>query len=363
MGSYRIVLLPGDGIGPEVMEAAVTVLEAASHPAEELELTFLEHRAGAGLYRETGETLPAEVLAACLAADAVLLSAIGLPDVRKPDGTEVQPEMMMGLRRGLGLRSALRPIRLYPGVRCPLTTAESGIDMVIVRENLEGLFASFGGGCRVGDELATDTIVITREGTRQVCEEAFRLAARRGGRPADGRKVVTCVDKANVFRSFALFRKTFEEVARGHPDIGAETVYVDAMSLYMVQNPSRYDVLVMENQFGDILSDLGAALVGGLGFAPSAELGPDHGLFQPSHGSAPDLAGKNLANPLALILSAAMMLEWLGERHGDESAARTARRIERAVETALESGEARTADIGGRRGTREAARAVARAME
>jgi 3-isopropylmalate dehydrogenase len=307
-------------------------------------------------------TLPDEVLAECLDADAVLLSAIGLPDVRFPDGTEVQPQMMMGLRRALGLHSAVRPVKLYPGVDGALRETGPGIDFVVIRENLEGLFASFGGGGMVGDEVATDTMVITRKGTTQVSEYAFRLAARRKGRPRDGKRLVTCVDKANVFRSLAFFRKVFFDVAKSYPDIEANAVYVDAMSLYMVQNPWDFDVLVMENEFGDILSDLGAGIVGGLGLGPSGEIGEDHALFQPSHGTAPTIAGQNIANPLATILSAAMMLEWLGDRHKDPSCVKAASAIEQAVAAVLLEGAVRTRDLGGKASTTEVAQAVAKRL-
>lgn len=355
--SYKIVTLPGDGIGPEVMRETTRVMNAATE-AGGLQIEIQERHAGATLYRETGVALPNNVLSDCLAADAVLLSAIGLPDVRKPDGTEVQPDMMVGLRRAMGLHSAVRPVKLYPGVESCLKTGEQGIDFVILRENLEGLFASFGGGCRVGDSVATDTMVITREGTRKVCEYAFKLAARRKGRPSDGKKLVTCVDKANIFRSMAFFREVFFEVASEHCEIEAEATYVDAMSLYMVQNPSAYDVMVMENQFGDILSDLGAGIVGGLGMAPSAEIGEDHALFQPSHGTAPQIAGQNIANPLATILSGAMMFDWLGERHDDAAAIAVAQKIETAVQAVLTAGDLRTADIGGSATTTEITDAV-----
>jgi 3-isopropylmalate dehydrogenase len=360
-GAYRIAVLPGDGIGPEVMEATIRVVEAAAGGGPRLELR--EHPAGAAHYRKTGSALPDECLADCLAADAVLLAAIGLPDVRKPDGTEVQPDMMVGLRRAMGLYAAARPIRLYPGVVSPLRATGPGIDFVIIRENLEGLFASFNGGATVGDEVVTDTMVITRRGTEQVADFAFRLARRRQGRPLDGRRMVTCVDKANIFRSMAFFRRVFFEVAARYEDIAAEAAYVDAMSLYMVQWPQNYDVVVMENQFGDILSDLGAALVGGLGLAPSAELGDRHGLFQPSHGTAPQLAGQNVANPLATILSAAMMFDWLGERHGDPAASAVAIRIDRAVARVLAEGRHLTADLGGKASTRQAAQAVVEHLE
>ena len=195
-----------------------------------------------------------------------------------------------------------------------------------------------------------------------MCETAFRLAAVRSGRPLDGKRLVTCVDKANVFRSFAFFRKVFEDVAAKHSGIAADAAYVDAVSLYLIQNPQAFDVIVTENQFGDILSDLGAGLVGGLGLAPSAELGDKYGLFQPSHGTAPQLAGKNVANPLATILSGAMMLDWLGETRHDPAAAAAGRRVEAAVAKVLADGTVRTPDLGGRSGTREVGEAVARAI-
>jgi 3-isopropylmalate dehydrogenase len=341
------------------MDATLCVLRAACDGSTSPQLEFTLHEAGAAHYRTTGVTLPGAVLDDCLEADAVLLSAIGLPDVRKPDGTEVQPEMMVGLRRALDLHSAVRPVKLFPGCPCALRDAGPGIDFVVVRENLEGLFASFGGGSVVGDEVATDTIVVTRQGTTKVCEYAFHLAERRQGRPSDGRRRVTCVDKANVFRSLAFFRRVFFDVAARHPEIEAEAVYVDAMSLYMVQNPWDFDVLVMENQFGDILSDLGAGIVGGLGLGPSAEIGDRHGLFQPSHGSAPGLAGANVANPAATILSGAMMLDWLGDRHDDASCLQAARRVESAVANVLAEGTARTRDLGGNTSTSEFAGIVA----
>ncbi|TWT84509.1 D-malate dehydrogenase [decarboxylating] [Planctomycetes bacterium CA13] len=359
MTSFRIALLPGDGIGPECMDATRIVLDAMVSKIPGLDLTFASHRAGAELYRDTGETLPAAVLEDCLDADAVLLSAIGLPDVRQPDGTEVQPTMMVGLRRALQVHSAVRPVKLYAGAPCVLKDTGPGIDFIVIRENLEGLFASFGGGAKVGNEVVTDTMVVTRKGTSLVSDFAFRLAQRRKGRTVDGKKMVTCVDKANVFRSMAFFREVFFDIAKRYPDIDSNAVYVDAMSLYMVQNPWDFDVLVMENQFGDILSDLGAGLVGGLGLGPSAEIGEDHGLFQPSHGTAPQLAGKNVANPLATILSAAMMLDWLGDKHNESVCVEAAVTLENSVAKLLSDSDIRTPDLGGKATTTEIAQAVA----
>lgn len=362
MTTYRIALLPGDGIGPECMDATRIVLDRMVSEISHLDLTFTSHRAGAELYREIGETLPEAVLKDCLDADAVLLSAIGLPDVRQPDGTEVQPTMMVGLRRALDVHSAIRPVKLYPGAPCVLKDTGPGIDFVVIRENLEGLFASFGGGSKVGDEVATDTLVVTRKGTSKVADFAFRLAQRRSGRPVDGKKMVTCVDKANVFRSLAFFREVFFDVAKSYPDIASDAVYVDAMSLYMVQNPWDFDVLVMENQFGDILSDLGAGLVGGLGLGPSGEIGDKHGLFQPSHGTAPQIAGKNIANPLATILSAAMMLDWLGDQHNDAVCAEAAMTLENAAAKVISDAQVLTPDLGGDASTTDVANAVADAL-
>lgn len=362
MKTYEIAALPGDGIGPECMDATRIVLDRMVAEISGLSLKVTPHRAGAELYREVGETLPQAVIDACLAADAVLLSAIGLPDVRYPDGTEVQPTMMVGLRRALDVHSAIRPVKLYPGAPCALKDTGPGIDFIVIRENLEGLFASFGGGAKVGNEVATDTMVITRSGTSRVSDFAFRLAQRRNGRPSDGKKMVTCVDKANVFRSMAFFRDVFMDVAKSYPEIENNAVYVDAMSLYMVQNPWDFDVLVMENQFGDILSDLGAGLVGGLGLGPSGEIGEDHALFQPSHGTAPQLAGKNVANPMATILSAAMMLDWLGDKHNDPVCIEAAVSLENAVAKVLQEGNIRTPDIGGTSSTTDVANAIADAI-
>lgn len=356
-------MLPGDGIGPECLDATAQVLDAVLRVCDGLSLELIRREAGAEYYRRHGVAIPDSVLQDCLDADAVLLTAIGLPDVRKPDGTEVQPDMMMALRRAMGLYAAIRPITLYPGVRSPLNTAEAGIDMVILRENLEGLFASFGGGCQLNDQVATDTIVITRQGTERIVDLAFRLSEKRKGRPSDGKRKVTCVDKANVFRSFAFFRKVFFEVAEKYPHIEADAAYVDAMSLHMVTTPSQWDVLVMENQFGDILSDLGAAIVGGLGLAPSAEVGENHGLFQPSHGTAPQLAGKNIANPIATILSAAMMLDWLADRHNDPVCRDASKLIEQTVARLLAEGQLRTADQGGNVSTSQVAATVAREIQ
>jgi 3-isopropylmalate dehydrogenase len=342
---YRIAVLAGDGIGPEVVAEALKVLRAVAVPGR-LELAFEELEAGAGCYGRTGEELPRETLDGCRAADAILFGAAGLPEVRFPDGTEIAPQLT--LRIALDLYAGLRPIRLHPGVPTPLRLGDrERIDYVILRENTEGLYASRGAGILVGGHVATDTLVVTRPGVLRICRQAFELARRRRGAPRDGVRRVTLVDKANVLRSYAFFRALFDEVAVDYPDLQAEHAYVDAMTMYLVQRPGHYDVVVAENMFGDILSDLAAATVGGLGMAPSGDIGDHHALFQPSHGTAPDIAGKGVANPLAAILSAGLMLEWLGQRDGNEDAARAAARIEAAVDAVTGAGQSHTPDLGG----------------
>jgi 3-isopropylmalate dehydrogenase len=359
MARYRIAVVGGDGIGPEVIAEALKVLEALAAPELAFELDAVE--AGAGCYQRTGEDLPRESFEICEAADAILFGAAGLPAVRFPDGTEIAPQLTLRVR--LDLYVGLRPIKLYPGVRSALRLPDGArIDYVILRENTEGLYASRGAGVRVGGHVVTDTLVVTRPGTARICREAFELARRRSGAPLDGRRRVTCVDKANVLRSFAFFREVFDEVAGDYPEVEATHAYIDAMTAYLVQAPGRYDVVVAENMFGDILSDLAAATVGGLGLAPSGDIGEHYGLFQPSHGTAPDIAGKGIANPVAAILSAGLLLEWLGRRHGDAAATAAAQRVERAVASVLGAGRVLTPDLGGAATTAAVGDAVAAAL-
>ena len=345
---FRICVLPGDGIGVEVIDATLPVLEKAQ---KGFALRLQKHPAGALHYQRTGEALPEASFEAARSADAILFGAMGWPRVRYPDGTEIAPQL--DLRFRLELYAGVRPARAIPGVPAPLADPRArGIDFVIVRESTEGLFASRGKGTVEGDREARDTLVITRRGSERVHEFAFRLAERRT------KRAVTCVDKANVFASMAFFRRVFDEVAARHPGVAARHHYVDATALDLVRRPWDFDVLVTENMFGDILSDLAAALVGGMGMAPSADIGDEHGLFQPCHGSAPDIAGQGRANPAACILSAAMMLDWLADRSGNARLAQAARQIERAVEEVFASGKVLPFDLGGRAGTREIRDAV-----
>jgi 3-isopropylmalate dehydrogenase len=357
MATYRITVIPGDGIGREVMTEALKVLQAVEVAFPGLAFKCQEYPAGARCCQDTGTDLPDGTLEACKTADAILFGAAGLPAVRLPDGTEIRPQIK--LRKRLDLYAGVRPIKRYAGVP-PVLVGDPAIDYVILRENTEGLFSSEAGGARVGEQVVVDNLVITRPGTERIVRWAFKLAMQRHGASVDGMRRVTCVDKANVFQSMAFFRQIFYEVARDFPGVQAEHSYVDAMTMFMVQRPLRYDVMVSENMFGDIISDLGAGTVGGLGVAPSGDIGDTYGLFQPSHGTAPDIAGKGIANPIAQILSVRMMLEWLAETKQDTLLAEAAHAIERAVEKTLLDRKNHTADIGGSAKTAAVGEAVAK---
>jgi 3-isopropylmalate dehydrogenase len=352
--TYHIAVLPGDGIGVEVMNAAESVLQALA-PQLDRRFDCQRHPAGAQHYLDSGDALPASTLDACRAADAILFGAMGLPHVRSADGTEIIPQL--DIRFALDLYAGVRPIRTFAGLPGPLSDARAAqIDLVLVRENTEGLFYARGRGVMEGDQAAMDTMRITRKGTARICDFALTLATQRRAQGRPGH--VTNVDKANVFTSMAFWRKIFEERAALQPEVKFSHAYVDAMALNLVLRPWDYDVLVTENMFGDILSDLIAALVGGMGMAPSADIGDDYALFQPAHGTAPDIAGQGIANPTAMILSAAMMLDWLAVRHNDPVLAQGARRIEHGIQDAFASGAVRTRDFGGSSSTSDVAQAV-----
>jgi 3-isopropylmalate dehydrogenase len=352
--SVRVALMPGDGIGVEVMQAASDVLGKLVR-RHGLGLATETLQAGAFCYQETGTAMSEEVFARAAAADAILLGAMGWPGIRYPDGTEIAPQL--DLRFRLGLYAGVRPIRAIPGV--PLALADpraQRIDLVILRESTEGLFWARGRGEVIEDREARDTMVITRATTERLSRFAFRLAERRAAQLGRA-QAVTLVDKANVFTSMAFMRRVFDEVAREFPSVPARHHYIDAMALDLVRRPWDFDVLPMENMFGDIISDLGAGLIGGMGYAPSADIGDTHAVFQPSHGTGPDIAGKGIANPTAMLLSAAMMLDWLAERGAGQGFADAAGELNAAVDGAFAAG-LRTAEFGGV-GTVAVAEAVA----
>ncbi|WP_104090922.1 isocitrate/isopropylmalate dehydrogenase family protein [Cryobacterium sp. N19] len=323
-----ITVIPGDGIGPELIHSAVEVMLGAAALLD-MPLAFTEESAGAGTFERTGSALLPGALDRLRAADGVLKGPVGLPGVRNADGTEAG---LLGglLRLGLDTFANVRPIRLRAGVTSVTRFEPGSIDYVIVRENTEGLYLSRGAGVR-NHHAAVDQLMITRVGTERIVRFAFETARQRQGAPADGLRRVTCVDKSNVLRSFALFREVFDEVAEDYPDIIADHMYADAAGHALVMQPGRFDVLVMENFLGDILSDVGAATVGGLGMCPSGNIGTDTSYFEPIHGSAPLIAGKDLANPTSQILSAAMLLRSCGR----DACARV---IEGAVDRAFGEG-------------------------
>jgi 3-isopropylmalate dehydrogenase len=357
--TYDIAVFHGDGIGPEVMAPTLDILRQFGAEGG-YGLNLIDLPAGAGHYAKSGEALPEASVETARAADAILLSAMGLPDVRYPDGTEITPQI--DLRIALTLFAGVRPVTIRPGQPTPLALkGGQTVDFVLIRESTEGLFHTQGRG-EVSKDEARETLLITRAISEPLFRFAFDMARSRKA-AGSGPGKVTCVDKANVFRAFAFFREMFDAEAARHPNIEADHAYVDAAALWMVEKPWSFDVIVTENMFGDILSDLGAGLMGGLGLAPSADIGHDHAVFQPCHGSAPDIAGQGVANPMAMILSGAMMLEWLGARHGVLTMVSDAARLRDAVGAVVAAGTVLTRDLGGTSGTNDVAAAVRGAIQ
>jgi 3-isopropylmalate dehydrogenase len=347
----RIAVVPGDGIGAEVTNESLGVLEhlRETHGVS-VELQHFDW--GADKYLRDGVTLPEGALEMLTNDfDAILAGAFGDPRVASNRHAE---DILLGMRRGLDLYINLRPVRLLDARLTPLKGRQiEDIDFVVFRENTEGSYIGAGGFLKRGTphEIATQEEVNTRHGVERIIIAAFDYAR------AHGRKKVTMADKSNVQRYGGdLWQRTFREVAAGYAEIEANHQYVDAMAMFMALDPAQYDVIVTNNLFGDILTDLGAALQGGLGMAASGNLHPGRvSLFEPVHGSAPPLAGKNLANPVGSILTAAMMLEYLGFTAAGEA-------VEAAVGASVRAGET-TRDLGGTLSTTEAGAAIRRRIE
>ncbi len=350
--SARIALIHGDGIGIDVTDATMVVVDAAISRAGNCRITYDKIKSGAGYFKETGKDIEPDGEVRAGAADAIFLGAIGLPSIRHENGTEISPHLR--LRDRFGLYAGVRPVKAYPNAPQRLADPKaSNIDMIILRESTEGLFYSAAVHNRSefkDDEEVRDVLLITRKTTEKLHHFGFNLARKRKERGKRGS--ITCVDKANVFNSMAFFRQIFDEVAQEYPDIETSHSYVDAQALNLIRQPWLYDVMVMENMFGDILSDLAGGLVGGMGMAACAEIGDDHGLFQPAHGSAPDIMGKDKANPLAAILSGALMLNYLADKTGNNRFATAATLIDDAVENGFSANRLRPVEFGGDMGTR-----------
>jgi 3-isopropylmalate dehydrogenase len=347
--SFRIAVLPGDGIGKEITDPSVQLVKEAAHQFG-ITLDFETLEAGAELYEKTGVAFPEENFQRAATSDAIYLCAMGLPNVRYPDGTEVGPQH--DLRKRLALYAGVRPCKTMPGIPLPLADPRTRkLDFVIVRESTEGLFAFPRGHEADDEEYAHNLLRISRTTCDKLFDFSFRLARRRQEQGV-GQNLVTHIDKANVLSSQHRARQWFDEVAARHPDVKAAHQYVDFAAFDMVRRPWVFDVMPTENQYGDILSDLAAALMGGLGMAPSAELGDDNAVFQPCHGTAPDIAGEGKANPTAMILSGAMMLDYLGDKRSVPAACRAAAKLTSAVESAYARGELMPSELGGSSGTK-----------
>jgi isopropylmalate/isohomocitrate dehydrogenase-like protein len=330
---YKIVVLKGDGIGPEVINEGLKVLDALTQ-CFNINFDFYFGEIGANYFKKTGKGMEPDLLDICKKADAIYLGAVGLPNIKDYPGGDI-----LKLRRELELYANLRPIKLYPNVISPINKK---IDLMIVRENLEGLYSRIGGyhiNCAIDMKIATEKI------TERICNFAFNLAIN------EKKSTITCCDKSNVLLSCKFFREIFIKVAEKFKSVRTNFCYVDALAHNLILRPEKYEIILTPNLFGDILSDLAAALVGGLGMAPSANIGDKLAMFEPVHGSAPDIAGRGIANPVGAILSAKLMMDWFGEKIA-------AQFIEKAVISVLEE-NIKTPDLFGTFTTSKVGSAVA----
>jgi len=350
MTTHRIALYPGDGIGPEVTDAAVAVLTAAGSRSNGVHFEFERFDWGMPHYEKHGRVAPDDFLATLGRFNAIVLGAVGWP-ARLPDHVTLAP--LIRLRQAFDLYACVRPARTFAGVRGPLRSDEP-IDVVVVRENSEGEYVDNGGTLAVNtpSEVAIQTAIHTRRGVERILRFSFDLARTR-------RRRLAMITKSNAQRyAYVLWDRILAELAPQFGDVAVEKLHIDAATLELVRRPHTFDVIVGSNLFGDILSDLTGGITGSLGLNPSANLNPERrfpSLFEPVHGSAPDIAGKGIANPVAAVLSAAMMVEWLGE-------AEMARMIRTAVDHALAAGHL-TPDVGGKLSTSEMTQAIVNQLE
>src|SRR6476659_1424999 len=350
MRTYRIALYPGDGIGPDVVDAACAVLDAVERRLGGFHLEYRRFDWGIAHYDQHGQVAPDDFLTTLRGFDAIFLGAVGWP-ARLPDHVTLAP--LIRLRQAFDLYACVRPARTFAGVPGPLRRGEP-IDLVVVRENSEGEYVDNGGVLAVGTpgEVAVQTAVHTRRGVERILRFAFELARTR-------RRRLAMITKSNAQRyAYVLWDRVLGEMAPQFADVAIEKLHIDAATLELVRRPQTFDVIVGSNLFGDILSDLTGGITGSLGLNPSANLNPERrfpSLFEPVHGSAPDIAGQGIANPTAAVLSAAMMLEWLGE-------ANAATMVRAAVDRALAAGNL-TPDVGGKLTTSQMTQAIVNRLE
>ena len=382
MHTYNVASLSGDGTGREVMQEAIKLLNVIESSTE-LNFDITPIPCGGQHYLKTGREWDAGSFEFCRdEADAILLGAIGWPGANLPNGDLAGGQVILGLRSGLDLYANIRPIKLYQGVQHKVHGEHRQVwepelvDMVLIRENTEGLYhsllrrsadmalgrepyepepRSFPG---LDGEVAWDPRPISRKGAERVIKMAFEIAQYRHGCPLDGTHRVTCVDKSNVARGCQLFRRIFDEVGTDYSDVSKDYAYIDAFTMWLIRQPEWFDVAVLPNMFGDIATDLAAVLQGGMGMAPSGNIGSAHALFEPVHGSAPKHAGKGKVNPIAMLLSVHMMISHLSRRNADAEAGRPATAIEKAVIDVISEGRTLTYDLGGTSSTQEVGDAV-----
>lgn len=338
MSKYKISLIPGDGIGPELSEATLEILNAVQQKFD-INLDIIQVEAGDSTFEKTGEALPEKTIEVIRNSHACMKGPVG----------ETAADVIVRLRIMFDLYANIRPIKTYP----PVPSLKPDIDMIFVRENTEDVYRG------IEFEMEDTAIclrVITKKNSERIAKKAFETARRR-----NGKKRVTAIHKANVMKkTCGLFARTCREVAKQYPDIAFDELYVDAASMRLIKEPETFDVFVTPNMFGDILSDEAAQLIGGLGMAPGANIGDDFALFEPIHGSAPNRAGKQTANPISMILSAKMMLDWLGEKYDDKECLKAAQAIEDAVVATLRKDKDVIPDFGGKAKTIEMAQAMAK---
>ncbi len=381
--AYRLTILPGDGRGPEVIEEAKRVISVFNENGP-ITLETTEIPCGGKYYQDTGEEWPEGSFEHCRDnSDAILVGAVGWPGARLPNGDVAGGQALLGLRSGLDLYANVMPVKLYPGVKHKVNGVfknvwdSESVDMVLIRENTEGLYHSLlrrssraaQGGEKdnpmvieefpgLDGEVAWDIRPISRIGRERVVRFAFELASRRKMQLNKDQKV-TCVDKSNVTRGCRLFRKIFKEVASDFSDIQTDEAFIDAFTMWLARNPEDIDVVVLPNMFGDIATDLAAVLQGGMGMAASANIGENHMLFEPVHGSSPKYSGQNKVNPIAAISSTQLLFEYLGLRNKDKSANLCAEILENAICEHLADGGPVTYDIGGSASTSDVGKGIA----